>query len=86
MWQPEEGWYPLRGGAGPSTVGVWRTVLGGRPVVVKRLVIREEVRLRFVATETPFEEAVSVRRQKATIDRTASSPEDNPNQMRKDGP
>lgn len=37
MWQPEEGWYPLRGGAGPSTVGVWRTVLGGRPVVVKRL-------------------------------------------------
>jgi hypothetical protein len=37
MWQPESGWYPLRGGAGPSTVGVWRTVLGGRPVVVKRL-------------------------------------------------
>lgn len=37
MWQPEPGWYPLRGGAGPSTVGVWRTVLGGRPVVIKRL-------------------------------------------------
>jgi stress response protein YsnF len=38
-------------------------------VVVKRLVVTEEVRLRFVTTETPFEEAVSVRRQKATVDR-----------------
>ena len=37
MWQPEAGWVELRGGSGPSTVGVWRTVLGGRPVVVKRL-------------------------------------------------
>ena len=37
MWQPEPGWYPLPGGSGTSTVGVWRTVLGGRPVVVKRL-------------------------------------------------
>jgi len=39
-------------------------------VVIKRLVIREEIRLRFVTTETPFEEAVSVRRQRATVDRT----------------
>jgi aminoglycoside phosphotransferase (APT) family kinase protein len=37
MWQPEPGWHPLPGGRGTSTVGVWRTVLGGRPVVIKRL-------------------------------------------------
>lgn len=37
MWQPEPGWHPLRGGTGTSTVGVWRTVLGEQPVVVKRL-------------------------------------------------
>jgi hypothetical protein len=37
MWQPEPGWHPLPGGNGTSTVGVWRTVLGGRPVVIKRL-------------------------------------------------
>jgi phosphotransferase family enzyme len=37
MWQPEPGWHPLPGGSGTSTVGVWRTVLGGRPVVIKRL-------------------------------------------------
>jgi hypothetical protein len=37
MWQPEPGWHPLPGGTGASTVGVWRTVLGDRPVVVKRL-------------------------------------------------
>jgi hypothetical protein len=37
MWQPDPGWHPLPGGTGTSTVGVWRTVLGGRPVVVKRL-------------------------------------------------
>jgi hypothetical protein len=37
MWQPEPGWHPLPGGTGTSTVGVWRTVVGGRPVVVKRL-------------------------------------------------
>ena len=37
MWQPEPGWHPLPGGTGTSTVGVWRTVLGDRPVVVKRL-------------------------------------------------
>jgi stress response protein YsnF len=40
-------------------------------VVVKRLVVREEVRLRFVPTEVPFEEEVAVRRQRATVDRTA---------------
>ncbi len=38
-------------------------------VVVKRLVVREEVRLRFVPTERPFEEAVDVRRQRATVER-----------------
>ena len=38
-------------------------------VVVKRLVVREEVRLRFVPTERPFEEAVDVRRQHATVER-----------------
>ncbi|WP_028644212.1 phosphotransferase [Nocardioides sp. URHA0020] len=37
MWQPEPGWHPLPGGSGASTVGVWRTVLGEQPVVVKRL-------------------------------------------------
>ena len=38
-------------------------------VVVKRLVVREEVRLRFVPTVRPFEEAVEVRRQHATVER-----------------
>ena len=42
MWQPEPGWYPLPGGAGASTVGVWRTVLGDQPVVVKRLAAPRE--------------------------------------------
>jgi len=54
-------------------------------VVVKRLVIREEVRLRFVSTETPFEEVVSVRRQRATVDRTAPSAGDSPTLMRRNG-
>jgi hypothetical protein len=38
MWQPEPGWHPLPGGTGPSTLGVWRAVLGDQAVVVKRLV------------------------------------------------
>ena len=38
-------------------------------VVVKRLVVREEVRLRFVPTERPFEQAVDLRRQHATVER-----------------
>jgi len=46
-------------------------VVEERPVVVKRLVVTEEVRLRFVSTDTPFEEEVSVRREKATVDRVA---------------
>jgi hypothetical protein len=37
MWQPEPDWVAVPGGSGTSTVGVWRTALGGRPVVVKRL-------------------------------------------------
>jgi len=42
MWQPEPGWHPLPGGTGPSTVGVWRTVLGDQAVVVKRLAAPRE--------------------------------------------
>jgi stress response protein YsnF len=38
-------------------------------VVVKRLVLREEVRLRFIPTEVPFEEEVTLRRQRATVER-----------------
>ena len=38
-------------------------------VVVKRLVVREEIRLHFVPTERPFEETVEVRRQSATVER-----------------
>ena len=38
-------------------------------VVVKRLVVREEVRLHFVPTEQPFEQAVDLRRQHATVER-----------------
>lgn len=37
MWQPEPDWVALPRGSGTSTLGVWRTALGGRPVVVKRL-------------------------------------------------
>jgi hypothetical protein len=37
MWQPEAGWTPLRPGGGASTVGLWRTEVRGRSVVVKRL-------------------------------------------------
>ena len=40
-------------------------------VVVKRLVLREEVQLRFVQTEVPFEQEVDVRRQRATVERVA---------------
>lgn len=36
MWQPAAGWERLPG-AGPATVGVWRTVVDDRPAVVKRL-------------------------------------------------
>ncbi len=44
-------------------------------VVVKRLILREEVRLRFVATETPFAEAVEVRRQRAAVERVPPAAE-----------
>ncbi len=37
MFEPEPGWVALPRGAGPSTVGVWRTAVGDSPVVVKRL-------------------------------------------------
>jgi stress response protein YsnF len=42
-------------------------------VVVKRLVLREEVRLRFIPTEVPFEEEVALRRQRATVERVPSA-------------
>ncbi len=38
-------------------------------VVVERFVVREEVRLHFLPTEQPFEEAVEVRRQRAAVER-----------------
>jgi stress response protein YsnF len=48
-------------------------------VVVRRLVLREEVRLRFVHTEEPFAEEIAVRRQRATVERTAlRDPEQSP--------
>lgn len=37
MFEPEPGWVALPRGAGPSTVGVWRTAVGDSPVVIKRL-------------------------------------------------
>ncbi|UDY25131.1 phosphotransferase [Nocardioides sp. Kera G14] len=37
MWQPEPGWHPLSGGTATSTLGVWRTDIAGRAVVIKRL-------------------------------------------------
>ena len=41
-WQPEPGWQPLPG-AGPATAGVWSATIGGRDVVVKRLVCPDPV-------------------------------------------
>ena len=37
MWQPEPGWQRLPGGTSPSAYGVWLAVVGGRDVIVKRL-------------------------------------------------
>jgi len=42
MWEPEPSWLAVTTGTGTSTLGVWRTVMGGRPVVVKRLVAPSE--------------------------------------------
>ena len=55
-------------------------------VVVKRLVLREEVRLRFVHTETPFEEEVSLRRQRVAVDRAVPDTDNDPSRIRRDGP
>ena len=44
-------------------------------VVVKRLVLREEVRLRFLPTERPFEETVEARRQCAAVERVPPAAE-----------
>jgi stress response protein YsnF len=60
-------------------------VVEERPVVVKQLVVTEEVRLRFVSTETSFEEEVSVRRQRATVDRaTPDTSDTDPVMIRRD--
>ena len=60
-------------------------VVEEKAVVVKRLVVTEEVRLRFVSTETPFEEEVSVRRQRATVDRvTPDASNTDPAMIRRD--
>jgi stress response protein YsnF len=42
-------------------------------VIVKRLVLREEVQLRFLPTEAPFEQKVAVRRQRATVERVPTA-------------
>lgn len=55
-------------------------------VVAKRLFLREEVLLRFVATEAPFEEEVTVRRQRATVDRTAHDAGSDATTMGREGP
>ena len=44
-------------------------VVEATAVVAKRLAVREEVRRRFFPTERPFEQAVEVRRQHATVER-----------------
>jgi stress response protein YsnF len=60
-------------------------VVEEKAVVVKRLVVTEEVRLRFVTTQTPFEEEVSVRRQRATVDRvTPEASSTDPTMIRRD--
>ena len=52
-------------------------------VVVKRLVLRKEVRLRFVHTEKPFAQEVPVRRQRAMIERVGR--DNSPDMIREDG-
>jgi len=42
MWQPQPGWLLVPGGTGTSTIGVWRTVIDDRPVVVKRIAAPSE--------------------------------------------
>jgi len=42
MWQPQPGWHAMPGGTSMSTVGIWRTVLDDRPVVVKRFAAPSE--------------------------------------------
>jgi uncharacterized protein (TIGR02271 family) len=60
-------------------------VVEEKAVVAKRLVVTEEVRLRFVTTETLFEEEVSVRRQRATVDRaTPDASHTDPAMIRRD--
>ncbi|MBX9699848.1 MAG: YsnF/AvaK domain-containing protein [Acetobacteraceae bacterium] len=49
-------------------------ILEETAVVVKRLVLREEVRLRFLTEEAPFEEQVSLRRETAVVERLSPSP------------
>ena len=55
-------------------------------VVVKRLVLREELRLRILHTETPFEQAVAVRRQRAAVERLPPETGDDLDTTRKETP
>lgn len=48
-------------------------ILEETAVVVKRLVLREEVRLRFVTEQVPFRDQVTLRRETATVERLASA-------------
>src|SRR3954469_10408926 len=64
-------------------------VVEEKAVVVKRLVVTEEGGRRFVTAEvtdeTPFEEKVSVRRQRATVDRvTPNASDTDPAMIRRD--
>jgi hypothetical protein len=53
-------------------------------VVVKRLVVKEELRLRFPPTEAPSEQEVAVRCQRATVKRVPpTKPDPTPNQFQK---
>ena len=53
-------------------------------VVVTRLVVRGEVRLRFVPTERPFEQAVDVRRKHAPVERAPPGTDPPPAEAERD--
>lgn len=53
-------------------------VLEQVPVVERRLVLREEVRLRLVAAEEAVEQPMTLRRQRAEVERPPPSAEDGP--------
>jgi stress response protein YsnF len=47
-------------------------------VVERRLVLREEIRMRLVTTEAPVEEVVTLRRQRAEVERVPTLSENGP--------